>query len=325
MRRVIATSAAALLLLAGCTKPVEVDDPPTTTPASTGTSTPAPAPPSGPATLRIGISFDQPGIGQRGGDTYSGLDVDIARYVASQLGAAQVVFVEAAPDQRDTILTTGQADLVLGSYSISRDREHKVTFAGPYLTTGQDLLVRRGSSIRGLADLRGHSLCSATGSASTDELVADHPGMRIVERRSVAECVAALRDGDVNAVTSDTAILAGFADTSDSTQPRSRQVVLLRRPFTTEHYGIAVSHGDLTRCEEVTDALKEMERSGAWEKAVKDNLPGAKNWHRPTTTAPTLRPCRVINSTTSSSATGDESTTPPWSTTAPPAPSSSSR
>ena len=36
--------------------------------------------------LTIGISFDQPGLGLKTGDTYSGFDVDTAKYVAEALG-----------------------------------------------------------------------------------------------------------------------------------------------------------------------------------------------------------------------------------------------
>ncbi len=40
----------------------------------------APPPPSG--KLTIGIPFDQPGIGLKDGDAYSGFDVDTAIYIA---------------------------------------------------------------------------------------------------------------------------------------------------------------------------------------------------------------------------------------------------
>ena len=37
-------------------------------------------------TLNIGIKYDQPGLGQKVGEDYKGLDVDVARYVAKHEG-----------------------------------------------------------------------------------------------------------------------------------------------------------------------------------------------------------------------------------------------
>lgn len=106
---------------------------------------PANAPSPGNEKLRIGISFDQPGLGLKDGTTYSGFDVDTATYVARALGVTKenITWVEANPADRETLLTSNQADLVFSTYTITEERRQLVDFAGPYFLAHQDLLIRR--------------------------------------------------------------------------------------------------------------------------------------------------------------------------------------
>ena len=94
--------------------------------------------------LKVGIKFDQPGLGLKKGTEYTGFDVDVAKYVAKELGtdAADINWVQAPSAQRETLISTGQVDMVVATYSITDARKEKVSFAGPYFIAGQDLLVR---------------------------------------------------------------------------------------------------------------------------------------------------------------------------------------
>ena len=94
-------------------------------------------------TLNIGIKYDEPGLGQKVGEDFKGLDVDVARYVAKDLGfeGDKVVFKETPSAQRETAIQGGQVALVFATYSITDARKEKVSFAGPYFIAGQDLLV----------------------------------------------------------------------------------------------------------------------------------------------------------------------------------------
>ncbi|MGO1583231.1 MAG: transporter substrate-binding domain-containing protein, partial [Actinomycetaceae bacterium] len=98
--------------------------------------------------LTVGIKFDQPGIGLQDGSEYSGLDVDVAHYVAEALGYSedQVEFVQSVSSQREDMIENGQVDLIVASYSITDERMERVAFAGPYFVAGQDLLVRQDDS-----------------------------------------------------------------------------------------------------------------------------------------------------------------------------------
>ena len=75
----------------------------------------------------------------------SGFDVDVATYVAQQLGYApdKIEWKESPSAQRENLIENDQVDFIVATYSITDERKKRVDFAGPYLITGQSLLVKR--------------------------------------------------------------------------------------------------------------------------------------------------------------------------------------
>ncbi|NBM14119.1 glutamate ABC transporter substrate-binding protein [Streptomyces sp. GC420] len=222
--------------------------------------------------IKIGIKFDQPGIGLKEPDgTYSGFDVDVATYVAEELGydAKDIEWVETPSADRETALSRGDVKIIAASYSITDERKQKVDFAGPYLLAHQDLLIRADESIAKGEDLNGKKLCSVTGSTSAQN-VKDSiaPKAQLREYGTYSECIAGLSSGAVDAVTTDDSILAGFA----SQDQYKGKFKLAGLSLSNENYGIGVKKGDTETVDKVNDALEKMVSDGAWEKAVKDNF-----------------------------------------------------
>lgn len=219
-------------------------------------------------TLRVGIKFDQPGLGLQTGNTYSGFDVDVANYVAQELGKTPT-FSEAPSPQRETLLKTGQVDMIVATYSITDKRKQEVGFAGPYFVAGQDLLVRQNeTAITGPDTLTGKKLCSVKGSTSAQKVQTDYPGVQLQEYDTYSKCVEELANGTVDALTTDNTILAGYA----SQQQYQGKLKVVGKPFSQERYGVGLPHGDTQTCQQVTDALKKMVESGEWQKAVDKNF-----------------------------------------------------
>ena len=221
--------------------------------------------------LRIGIKFDQPGMGLKQGKTYKGFDIDVARYIAGKMGVPEdkITWTQAPSAQRETLIQTGQVDLVIGTYTISDARKKKVGFAGPYLIAGQDLLVRSNdTSITGPDTLSGKRLCSVKGSTSAQNIQKKVPGVNLQEFSTYSECVAALVAKGVDALTTDDAILAGYA-AQEQFRDRLRVV---SEPFTKEPYGVGLKKGNTELCGKVTSALEQMEADGSWNRFVQDNL-----------------------------------------------------
>jgi len=221
--------------------------------------------------LKIGIKFDQPGMGLKKGSEYTGMDVDVATYIAKQLGASEsdITWVQAPSAQRETLLETGQVDMVVATYSITDARKEKVSFAGPYFVAGQDLLIRADdSSITGPDSLDGKKLCSVKGSTSAQKVKDKYPGVQLQEFGTYSECLPALATGGVDALTTDDTILAGYA-----AQPEFKgKFKVVGQPFSEENYGVGLKKGDTAQCTKITDAIKKMISDGSWQKAIDDNL-----------------------------------------------------
>ncbi|RBP99584.1 glutamate ABC transporter substrate-binding protein [Bifidobacterium xylocopae] len=222
--------------------------------------------------IRIGIKFDQPGLGFKKAGTYVGFDVDVAQYIAGKLGYEedQIIWKEAPSKQREAMLQNGDVDMILASYSITDEREKAVSFAGPYFVAGQDLMVRKGeTAIKGPQDLNGKRLCSVTGSTSAVTVKKRFASeVQLMEQPGYAECATALFSGIVDAVTTDDIILAGLA-----AQSRGR-LSLVGRPFTQERYGVGIKKGDKELARRINDAINDMESNGSWQRALEQNTRG---------------------------------------------------
>ncbi|MGX1808208.1 glutamate ABC transporter substrate-binding protein [Nocardia sp. NPDC055321] len=222
--------------------------------------------------LTIGIKYDQPGLGLQNKDgSFSGLDVDVATYVADKMGvkAEDIKFVEAPSPQRETLIENGQVDFVVATYSINDKRKEKVDFAGPYFITGQSFLVRSDNTdITGPDSLKGKKVCSVKGSTPAQNIEKNYPETQLQTYDTYSLCLEGLKGKAVDAVTTDAVILAGYA----AQQPGVFKVV--GQPFTTEKYGIGVKKGDTESRNKINDAIEAMITSGAWKSAVEKNFAG---------------------------------------------------
>jgi len=223
---------------------------------------------AGGETIKVGIKFDQPGLGLKEGSSYSGFDVDLAKYIAKEMGKTPE-FVEAVSAQREATLQAGKVAYIVGTYSITDKRKEKVSFAGPYFVAGQDLLVRADdTSITGPDALSGKKLCSVKGSTSATKIKDQYPNVQLQEYDTYSKCVEALSSGSIDALSTDNTILAGYAGQSQY----QGKLKVVGKTFSTENYGVGVKKGDTATCQKVTDAINKYISSGEWQKAVDKNL-----------------------------------------------------
>lgn len=219
----------------------------------------------------IGTKFDQPGLALKKPDgTMSGFDVDVAKYVARQLGynEDQIEWKESPSGQRETLIQNNQVKYIVATYSITDARKEKVDFAGPYLITGQSLLVRADNTdITGPESLQNNKkLCSVTGSTPAQRIKNKYPGVQLQQYDTYSACVEALKNGAIDAVTTDEVILAGYAAQS----PGAFKIV--GKPFSEERYGIGLKKGDTDLRTKINDAITKMEQDGSWKAAFDKNL-----------------------------------------------------
>ena len=236
---------------------------------------------SGGGKIKVGIKYDQPGLGLQEPDgSFSGFDVDVATYVAGQLGykPSQIEFVQTKSADRENALARGDVKFIAATYSITDERKAKVDFAGPYLLAHQDLLVKKDSTISKGTDLNGKKLCSVTGSTSAQNVQKTlAPKANLKEVGTYSECIAGLQSGAVDAVTTDDSILAGFA----AQDKYKGQFKLAGLKLSNENYGIGVKKGDSATMDKINKALEKMVRDGSWQKAVDKNFGPANYKNEP--------------------------------------------
>ncbi|MFC4500080.1 MULTISPECIES: glutamate ABC transporter substrate-binding protein [Streptomyces] len=226
----------------------------------------------GGGTIKVGIKYDQPGLGLKKPDgSFAGFDVDVATYVAKQLGYEpdKIEFVETKSADRENALARGDVKFIAATYSINDERKQKVDFAGPYLLAHQDLLIKSDSDITKGTDLNGKKLCSVTGSTSAQNVQKSiAPKANLKEYSTYSECIAALQNNAVDAVTTDDSILAGFA----SQDQYKGKFKLAGLKLSNENYGIGVKKGDTATLDKINKALEQMVSDGSWDKAVTANF-----------------------------------------------------
>jgi len=190
----------------------------------------------------IGVKADQPGLGYEDPVTgeRTGFDVDIARWIAASLGFSeeQITFETIPSANREQEIINGNIDYYVGTYSMTPARDEVIDFAGPYFITGQGLLVAADDdSINGPEDLQGKVTCSVTGSTPLQRIREEYSG-EVTERQTYSECVEQLKAGQVDAITTDEAILAGYV----ALEPE--ELKLAGEPFSEERYGVGIADGD---------------------------------------------------------------------------------
>ena len=219
-------------------------------------------------TVKIGVKFDQPGLGQKppGEDIPVGFDVDIARMLAAKLGipTEKVQWVETESEVREKYLRNGRVDFVVASYSLSDERREVVGQAGPYYITGQRLLALKESRIKDVDDIRSARVCAVKGSTALQNVKAK--GARVVAVASTRECLERVLDGSVSAMTGDGGALLGYA------AENPRKLVVVGEPMTRERYGVGYPKDRPELCQFILDTLMNAQQQGLWAKSFEATL-----------------------------------------------------
>jgi glutamate transport system substrate-binding protein len=193
----------------------------------------------------IGVKEDQPNLGYLDATTNerSGFDIEIARWIAASLGfeESDISYEPIASANREQALVNGDIDYYVGTYSITDKRKEQIDFAGPYFVTGQGFLVAADSEmteVNDVSDFNGMTVCSATGSTPIQNIKDNYPEIKTAEYDIYSQCVEDLISGKVDAVTTDAAILIGYAAQYPD------DVKVLDGLFTEERYGVGLPKGD---------------------------------------------------------------------------------
>ncbi|WIM94842.1 transporter substrate-binding domain-containing protein [Actinoplanes oblitus] len=170
--------------------------------------------------LHIGVKDDQFGTAYYDPATkiWSGFDIDVAYMIAEDLGfrRSEVKFYGMESEDRARMQATDvdgnrvPVQLVIASYSITPKRvADKVNFSQSYLYTEQSVMTLAGHrAVASLDDFAGQKVCTL--STSTSLTAPKEAGATVISKNRVRECFAMLNRHEVDAVSTDAAILAGW-------------------------------------------------------------------------------------------------------------------
>jgi len=200
------------------------------------------------------FSFRDPVSGQ-----LQGFDVDIAREIARDLvgDASKVEFRLLTSPERITALENQTVDIVVNTMTITCARAEQIAFSTVYFEASQRLLVPKDSDVQGPADLAGKRVCAQVDTTSLATVSRVAPAATLVAVPNWDDCLVALQQGQVDAVSTDNSILAGMA-------VQDPNLHIVGPSLEPEPYGIGINKAqdDLVRA--VNASLERIRRDGTW-------------------------------------------------------------
>lgn len=211
-------------------------------------------------TLIVGVSADTLLMSARNPFTgeIEGFDVDILREVSRAIfgDPDRLQFRVITSGQRLEVLESGEVDLVARTFTITCARWEQIAFSAEYYHAGQQVLVAEGSDAQGLEDLAGQRVCAPEGTTTLNRL-SDYPEVEAVAAPTHSQCLALFQQGQVDAITGDDTILAGFA-------AQDPYAVVVGESISDEPYGIGVPAGNVDMVRFVNAVLEQMVDDGTW-------------------------------------------------------------
>jgi polar amino acid transport system substrate-binding protein len=200
------------------------------------------------------FSYRDPGTGD-----LVGFDIDIAREIAKAIfGDPEAVqFRSVTTADRVKVVQDHSVDIVVRTFSSTCARRQLIDFSTEYLTTGQRLLVNRGSGYKSMDDMGGKKICASRGATSISviQAAASHP--IAVAAETTLDCLLLLQQGQVDAVSTIDVLLLGLA-----AQDASTEIVGPRTSEEPAAVGIAKDRPEFTRF--VNAVLERIRQNGTW-------------------------------------------------------------
>ena len=189
----------------------------------------------------------------------AGFDVDIAGEVARDIFGtpSQVEYRILSSADRITALQNNQVDIVVKTMTITCERRTQVNFSTSYLTAYQRILAARDSAITSATDLSGRRVCVVPGTTSLTRVQQINPAPIVVSVVTWADCLVAMQQRQVEAVSTDDTILAGLV-------AQDPYLHIVGPSMSQEPYGIGVNLANTGLVRFVNGTLERIRRDGTW-------------------------------------------------------------
>ena len=213
--------------------------------------------------LRIGVDPTYPPFATLEGDTLVGIDADLGRALAADLGL-EAEFRGIGYDGLYDALATEQVDLLISALVVRPEMMRDFAYSSPYFDAGQVLVVPEGSAIGGLEEMGGRTLAvelGAEGHVTGTEWQRRLSGLEVTPYNTADEALGAALAGEADAALVDAISARLFLAASEG-------LALAGEPVAPEPFAIVFRIEDETLQEAVGESLEGLRRRGELEAII---------------------------------------------------------
>ena len=225
------------------------------------------------ATLIMATNAAFPPYEYKEGESFAGIDVEIAGKIAEKLGMT----LEIKDVEFGSIIggvQTGKFDIGMAGMTVTDERLKSVNFSDSYATGIQVVIVKEDSAIKSLDDLKGDGSMKfgvqqdTTGDIYASDTVENggYGKDNVVRYKTGADAVQALKTGKVDAVIIDNEPAKSFVSANEG-------LSILDGSWVEENYAIAIAKENKELLEKVNGALKELIADGTVKAIIDKYIP----------------------------------------------------
>jgi polar amino acid transport system substrate-binding protein len=217
----------------------------------------------------IGVKCDAPPFGYinvRGEN--AGFDVEVARWFSRYAFGRpnRVTFVCTPTPAREPSLTTGRVDMVIATFTYTRDRDTRIDFSRAYYQATGRLLVKNNSPITSLANLGGRTVVTTSGSIYDRWVRKCFPSTNLIVTDNFTNAAIAFNQGRADTIMFDDTVLVGIAAADPSSKLTSDLFLFLP-------YGIGIRQGNVALTRWVNSRLALMKQKDQFMQILRNNVP----------------------------------------------------
>jgi polar amino acid transport system substrate-binding protein len=209
-------------------------------------------------TLTVGSDIPYPPFEQGKKGSYTGFDVELMEAIGKEI-EREPEFIDSSFETIFRDLAQEKFEAVMSAATITEEREKVVDFSLPYYLSEQAILVKEGSEITGLSDLKGKVVGAQQGTT----------GLELGKEKAEAGELRPFPEGP----DADNALKAGTVEAVIIDAPVAKQqaeelggIEIVEKVPTEETYGIAIAKGNTELLEGINEGLKMAIEDGSYAK-----------------------------------------------------------
>lgn len=196
----------------------------------------------------------------------TGFDIDIAKEVSKKIGK-EIAFQPIDWSMKESELNSGKIDFIWNGYTITKEREEKVSFTRPYLDNRQVIITLADSKINSKTDLKGVKVGAQNQSSAVDainkeaDLLKSFKDGKVYTFETNNDALMDLEAKRIDAVVADEILVRYYIS-----KKGKEKYKVLRDDFGSETYGVGVRKSDKALLDKLNKAFDDMKNDGTAKK-----------------------------------------------------------